>query len=86
MEATIIKKDGKATLDKPFEFMLSLLRNGEYTLTIKRKTKPRTLNQNALMWQWFRCIGAFSGNTQERNIGAPLTVCRTYMISTARNF
>ena len=48
MEATIIKKDGKATLDKPFEFMLSLLRNGEYTLTIKRKTKPRTLNQNAL--------------------------------------
>ena len=43
MEATIIKKDGKATLDKPFEFMLSLLRNGEYTLTIKRKTKPRTL-------------------------------------------
>ena len=58
MEATIIKKDGKATLDKPFEFMLSLLRNGEYTLTIKRKTKPRTLNQNALMWQWFRCIGA----------------------------
>lgn len=45
MEATIIKKDGKATLDKPFEFMLSLLRNGEYTLTIKRKTKPRTLNE-----------------------------------------
>lgn len=86
MEATIIKKDGKATLDKPFEFMLSLLRNGEYTLTIKRKTKPRTLNQNALMWQWFRCIGPVSGNTQERNIGAPLTVCRTYMISTARNF
>ena len=87
MEATIIKKDGKATLDKPFEFMLSLLRNGEYTLTIKRKTKPRTLNQNALMWQWFRCIGAcFREYTGEENIGAPLTVCRTYMISTARNF
>ena len=49
MEATIIKKDGKATMDKDFNFMLSLLRNGEYTLTIKRKTKPRTLDQNALI-------------------------------------
>lgn len=57
MEATIIKKDGKATMDKDFNFMLSLLRNGEYTLTIKRKTKPRTLDQNALMWMWFRCVG-----------------------------
>ena len=82
----MIKKDGKATLDKPFEFMLSLLRNGEYTLTIKRKTKPRTLNQNALMGNGSDVSGPVSGNTQERNIGAPLTVCRTYMISTARNF
>ena len=86
MEATIIKKDGKATLDKPFEFMLSLLRNGEYTLTIKRKTKPRTLNQNASCGNGSDVSGPVSGNTQERNIGAPLTVCRTYMISTARNF
>lgn len=57
MEATIIKKDGKANMDKDFNFMLSLLRNGEYTLTIKRKTKPRTMDQNALMWMWFRCVG-----------------------------
>ena len=33
-------------------------RNGEYTVTIKKKTQPRTLNQNALMWKWFQCIGA----------------------------
>ena len=26
MEATIIKKDGKATLDKPFEFMVPMYR------------------------------------------------------------
>lgn len=58
MEALIVKKDGKVSMDKPFEFMLGTLRNGEYTLTIKRKEKPRSLNQNALMWQWFRCIGA----------------------------
>lgn len=57
MEATIIKKDGKATMDKDFNFMLSLLRNGEYTLTIKRKTKQRSTDQNSLMWMWFRCVG-----------------------------
>ena len=86
MEATIIKKDGKATLDKPFEFMLSLLRNGEYTLTIKRKTKPRTSTRMPSCGNGSDVSGPVSGNTQERNIGAPLTVCRTYMISTARNF
>ena len=58
MEATLTKKDGKIQMDKSFEFMCSTLRNGDYTVTIKRKTQPRTLNQNALMWKWFQCIGA----------------------------
>lgn len=58
MEATLTKKDGKVTMDKPFEFMCNMLKNGEYTVTIKRKTKPRTLNQNALMWKWFQCVSA----------------------------
>ena len=58
MEATLTKKDGKIQMDKSFEFMCSTLRNGEYTVTIKKKTQPRTLNQNALMWKWFQCIGA----------------------------
>lgn len=58
MEATLTKKDGKVTMDKPFEFMCNMLKNGEYIVSIKRKTKPRTLNQNALMWKWFHCVGA----------------------------
>lgn len=37
MEATLTKKDGKVQMDKSFEFMCSTLRNGEYTITIKRK-------------------------------------------------
>lgn len=58
MEATLTKKDGKIQMNKSFEFMCSTLPNGEYELIIKRKTKPRTPNQNDLMWKWFRCIGA----------------------------
>lgn len=57
MEAQLTKVDGKWTMDKDFVFMCSLLRNGEYTVTIKKKTKPRSLNQNALYWVWLRSVG-----------------------------
>lgn len=57
MEAQLTKVDGKWTMDKDFNFMCSLLRNGEYTVTIKKKTKPRSLNQNALYWVWLRSVG-----------------------------
>ena len=57
MEALLTKKDGVCTMDKDFAFMCSLLRNGEYTVTIKKKTKPRSLSQNALYWVWLRCVG-----------------------------
>lgn len=30
--------------------------NGEYLLTLTRKSKPRTNDQNRLMWLWFTCI------------------------------
>lgn len=57
MEARIIKKDGKVTIDKDFDFMLKLLPNGEYDLTIKKRVRKRTWNQNNTMWMWFRCVG-----------------------------
>ena len=81
MEATIIKKDGKATMDKDFNFMLSLLRNGEYTLTIKRKTKPRTLDQNALMWMWdVPCV-----SSPVKHTGVQRKEWKQYMTCTARS-
>ena len=57
MEAQLTKVDGKWTMDKDFNFMCSLLRNGEYTVTIKKKTQPRSLSQNALYWVWLRSVG-----------------------------
>lgn len=57
MEAQLTKVDGKWTMDKDFAFMCSLLKNGEYTVTIKKKTKPRSLSQNALYWVWLRSVG-----------------------------
>ena len=54
--AILVKEKGEVTLSKPFDFLCSQLRNGRYRLTIERYTEPRTLNQNALMWLWFKCI------------------------------
>jgi hypothetical protein len=70
MEATLTKKDGKVQMDKSFEFMCSTLRNGEYTITIKRKTHVLVL----------ACV-----NTLGKNIGAPAMVFKTYTISIVRN-
>lgn len=47
---TLTKKDGKVSMEKSFDFLCSLLRDGVYVVSIKRKTEPRTLSQNALMW------------------------------------
>lgn len=59
------KRDGKVTWDKPIDLLLSLLPNGKFTLTIKKQTKDRSINQNALMWMWFTCIADTTGNTKE---------------------
>lgn len=59
------KRDGKVTWDKPIDLLLSLLPNGKFTLTIKKQTKDRSINQNALMWMWFACIADTTGNTKE---------------------
>ena len=61
MDCTLIKKDGKVSMEKSFDFLCSLLRNSVYTLSIKRKTEPRTVSQNALMWMWFKCMEENTG-------------------------
>lgn len=65
MEVTLIKKDGKVSMEKDFDFICSLLRNGVYTVRITRKTEPRTVPQNALMWMWFKCMEDATGQPKE---------------------
>ena len=61
MDVVFVKKDGVVSMDKSFDYLCSRLRNGVYTLTIKRKVEPRTLSQNSLMWFWFACIEEQTG-------------------------
>lgn len=63
--ATLVKKEGVSTCTPSLESIIALLGNGEYTVTIKKKTSPRTLNQNALMWMWFQCIEDETGNDRQ---------------------
>ena len=65
MEVTLTKANGKVEMEKSFDYLCSTLRNGTYTLSIKRKTEPRTLSQNRLMWMWFTCLEASSGSSKE---------------------
>jgi hypothetical protein len=65
MDANLTKRDGVVTMDKSFELMCSLLRNGTYTVKIVRKTEPRTIPQNSLMWMWFKCMEEATGQPKE---------------------
>ena len=60
-DAILTKKDGVVTMDKSFDYLCSTLKNGIYTVSIKRKVEPRTLSQNALMWLRFSCIEKETG-------------------------
>lgn len=65
MDANLTKRDGVVTMDKSFDLMCSLLRNGEYTVKIIRKTQPRTISQNSLMWMWYNCMEEATGQPKE---------------------
>jgi hypothetical protein len=65
MEANLTKADGKVSMDKSFDFMCSLLRNGKYIVKIVRKTEPRSIPQNSLMWMWFKCMEEATGQSKE---------------------
>ena len=47
MEANLTKRNGVVSMDKDFNLMCQLLRNGEYTVKIVRKTQPRTISQTS---------------------------------------
>jgi hypothetical protein len=63
--AQLIKRDGKVSIEPSLDFLCSKLTNGEYDLVIKRKTEPRTVSQNALMWMWFECISQETGTPKQ---------------------
>lgn len=62
---TLTKRDGKVSVDKDFNLVCSLLRNGVYKVVITRKTEQRTISQNALMWMWFKCMEDYTGQSKE---------------------
>ena len=65
MDANLSKVNGVVKMDKDFDLMCSLLRNGEYTVKIVRKTQPRTVSQNSLMWMWYKCMEEATGQAKE---------------------
>lgn len=65
MEANLSKRNGEVKMDRSFDLMTSLLRNGEYVVKIVRKTQPRTISQNSLMWMWYKCMEEHTGQRKE---------------------
>jgi inosine-uridine nucleoside N-ribohydrolase len=61
----LTKENGVVRMSRPLDTLTALLPNGQYVLTVKKKTTPRSRNQNALMWMWFQCISEATGNTKE---------------------
>ena len=64
-EAILTKTVEGFAISKPFDFMVSQLRNGKYRLKIERYVEPRTISQNALMWLWFTCIEHETGTDKQ---------------------
>ena len=55
------KIDGRVSLDTDLDYLFSTLKNGSYSLTLKRVSEKRSVNQNDLMWLWFKCIENSTG-------------------------
>jgi hypothetical protein len=62
---TLVKKEGKVSMEHSLDYLCSKLANGTYSLTIQRKKEPRTVSQNALMWMWFECISQETGTPKQ---------------------
>ncbi len=64
-QVTIRKEDGQVRVDTNLDYLFSTLRNGVYTLTVKRASEKRTIAQNDLMWMWLACIENETGTAKE---------------------
>lgn len=84
MKINFIKEAGAIKwLGQPLELLFNLLSNGEYTLEIKKKTRKRTFDQNALMWMWFTCIEDGTGTDKQdvHDYYCKKFLCRTIYIN-----
>ena len=61
----LIKSKDGVSMAPSMDYALSTLRDGTYTVTIKRKPIKRSIPQNALMWMWFACISQETGMSQQ---------------------
>ena len=53
---TLTKNGEQVSFDKEPAAVFQMLGNGQYTVTITKAKKRRTIDQNSLMWLWFTCI------------------------------
>lgn len=64
-----IKRNGEvgnvAAIHQWLDRSVKYLMNGGYTLIITKVVKKRSLSQNRLMWMWFRCLEAESGQSSQ---------------------
>jgi hypothetical protein len=58
---TIEKQDGATAMSEDVGMAVALLRNGTYTVTIKRQ-RESTASQNALLWMWVNAIARETGD------------------------
>lgn len=59
------KNGEQVSFSKEPASVISLLSNGEYTVTIDKKKKARSFDQNSLMWLWFTCIEDETGTPKQ---------------------
>lgn len=73
------KKDGRIVFDVEPAYLFSTLRNGVYTISIKRASEKRTVSQNDLLWMWMQCIENETG-TQKDDIY--MYYCKKFLMKT----
>ena len=76
-QATLTKQGGRVSVDTDLDALFSTLRNGVYTITIKRKQEQRSIAQNDLMWLWLTCIERETGTPKD---DAYLYYCKKFLL------
>jgi hypothetical protein len=75
------KIDGRLTFDTELASLFSTLRNGTYTITVKRMAEKRSIAQNDLMWMWLACIENETGTPKDE---VYMYYCKKFLMKTIR--